>query len=92
MRNRQYHCDCGESDCNICNPPTPPVERPTIGRLVHFVQRGSGAHRAAMVTLVNLTGTVSLLVFNPHTQSTREHFVSPGVDEGTWHWPERESA
>jgi hypothetical protein len=71
--------------------------KPSIGRIVHYVAPGSAdgtyppAHRAAVITEVDSTGLVSLMVFNP----TGAHWVQElAYDEGgtpfTWHWPERE--
>jgi hypothetical protein len=73
-------------------------QNPSVGRMVHYVTYGTpggefpaGAHRAAVITEVWSTETVSLAVFNP----TRLFFNSGiGYDStaqkpGTWHWPER---
>ncbi len=64
---------------------------PTVGRIVHYLSRGSadGAYapacRAAVVTDVDDDGA-ALAVLNPTGA-----FFSPAVPEGTaggtWHWP-----
>ncbi len=72
--------------------------RPTIGRIVHYVARGSadGTYpctcRAAIVTAVDDAGQPALAVLNPEGL-----FFSPPLpyadatplSGGTWHWPAR---
>lgn len=74
-------------------------QRPSVGRVVHYTAPGSGdgvypqACRAAMVTEVQDTLALNLMILNP----TGTHFrlgvnEDPGHDEHmsyTWHWPER---
>jgi hypothetical protein len=74
---------------------------PSVGRIVHYVARGSadGVYpavcRVAIVTEVDSEDEVGLCVFNPtglHFRSIAEG-VNPHDEEtkvgGTWHWPER---
>jgi hypothetical protein len=72
---------------------------PSVGRIVHYVSRGSadGEYspecRAAIMTGVSSTGNVSLCVLNPEGM----YFTHPlPQDEdqsgGTWHWPEKVGA
>lgn len=78
-------------------PPLPkPAEKPTVGRIVHYVAFGTpggeyaaGAHRAAIVTEV-ADDAVTLHIFNPtgtHFRAGVKH--DPTHQPGTWHWPER---
>lgn len=72
--------------------------RPLIGRVVHYVSRGSAdgrfppACRAATVTEVDGT-TVGLCVQNPtglffHPLSDGGVSYAANSQAGTWHWPE----
>lgn len=71
--------------------------KPSIGRVVHYVARGSAdgkylpEHRAAIINDIYTDTLVGLTVFNPRGL----HWVEVEQDEktkagGTWHWPERE--
>jgi len=66
--------------------------KPSVGRIVHYIQ--GGEHFAAIVTTINSQSptSVNLCVF-PCDRGPENHYsVSQGgnVEEGTWHWPERE--
>ncbi len=67
-------------------------QKPTVGRVVHYVEEG-GAHRAAIVTeTYGESRAVGLYVFAPSVffaQSSVPEDQS-GEHPGTWHWPERE--
>jgi hypothetical protein len=79
--------------------------RPSVGRIVHYVSRGSADFkfpsvcRAAVVTEVHGDGAeadVSLAVLNPSGLFFDQEIPYAGVDPlaspppgGTWHWPER---
>lgn len=79
-------------------------DRPTIGRVVHYLSHGSpvlpdgtqayrSRCRAAVVTDLGKDG-ISLAVLNPtgmffDESVPADSFRSRG---GTWHWPEREDA
>jgi hypothetical protein len=79
---------------------TPEMPTPTIGRIVHYVSRGSAdgrypsTCRAAIVTAVE-GEQAGLAVFSPEglffSTDTR-HAVSDPLTGGTWHWPERHEA
>ncbi|MER5302122.1 hypothetical protein ABT039_22065 [Streptomyces lasiicapitis] len=69
----------------------------TIGRIVHYVSRGSAdghyapACRAAIVTAIDEAGHPALAVFTPEGQFTHPplpHADGPERRGGTWHWPE----
>lgn len=79
-------------------------QQPTVGRIVHYVSRGSsdGVHppacRAALINEVTDPagdaggGIVNLTVFIPN--GSYNHFDVSHVNAehaalGTWHWPER---
>jgi hypothetical protein len=73
--------------------------KPTVGRVVHYVSYGTprgeftSTCRAAIVAGVNGDGTLDLAVLNP-TGMFFNQSVWAGrseVQDGTWHWPERES-
>ncbi|MFJ9240992.1 hypothetical protein ACIRJ3_39145 [Streptomyces anulatus] len=81
---------------------TPPeIPTPTIGRIVHYVSRGSAdgrypsTCRAAIVTVVE-GEQAGLAVFSPEglffTTADTAHAVSDPPTGGTWHWPERVEA
>lgn len=67
--------------------------KPTIGRIVHYVE-GSGAHRAALITAVHSDKCVNLTVFYSDGIGffPSVMLVDPALDNApkTWHWPERE--
>lgn len=78
--------------------------KPTVGRIVHYVSRGSADGvfppkcRTATVSEVNEEGRVGLVVLNPdglffhslgHAAGPCPYSEDTKVG-GTWHWPERE--
>ncbi|TQE33061.1 hypothetical protein [Streptomyces ipomoeae] len=74
------------------------TQTPTIGRIVHYVSRGSAdgvfapACRAALVTAVDDTGQPALTVFTPEGHFSHPPLPHADATEergGTWHWPER---
>ncbi len=67
-----------------------PVQKASVGRIVHYVPDGSGEHLAALVTGVYEDG-VNLTVFDSDSMF-RAHSIpyDDGHDNGTWHWPERD--
>lgn len=79
--------------------PTTEIPTPTVGRIVHYVSRGSAdgrylsTCRAAIVTAIE-GEQIALAVLNPEglffTQSDTPHAISSPLTGGTWHWPERE--
>ena len=75
-------------------------QEPTIGRIVHYVTNEE--HRPAIVTHVHNFSMVNLQVFydghNDDQLSTSGTFWKSSIEhdeevkeQGTWHWPERES-
>jgi hypothetical protein len=74
-------------------------QTPSIGRIVHYVTYGAGAHRAAIITDVGFSGssgeptvvTASLAILNPTEMFFAQHlpFDPTGQQPGSWHWPER---
>ena len=72
------------------------MEGLAVGRIVHFVNEGSGETHAAIVTRVwnKETGCVNLTVFadseeNPVYRETSRLF-SESREPGTWRWPPRD--
>lgn len=76
--------------------------KPSVGRVVHYVSRGSADGvfpskcRAADITEVNDEGDVGLFVKNPdglflHPIAHESGPVPYDEDKagGSWHWPER---
>lgn len=72
------------------------MQTPTIGRVVHYVSRGSKdgvfepTHRAAVITEINYEDSVGLCVLNPLGIFFDDADYDPSFTPGTWHWPERE--
>lgn len=72
--------------------------KPTVGRIVHYVARGSAdgkfppVHRAAIVAAdpVDDYFTCNLVVLNPQGIFFDEVAFDPNKSPGTWHWPERD--
>ncbi len=73
------------------------MDKPTVGRIVHYVAYGTpggefpaGVCRAAVVTAVHAETDVSLCVMNPSGLFFNLTVpFDPGKKPGTWHWPER---
>lgn len=65
--------------------------RPTIGRIVHYVDFVDGSHRAAVVAEITLSG-LTLSVLRPDSGWLIQRSVNEGTVPGTWHWPELELA
>jgi len=72
------------------------MQQPSVGRVVHYVSRGSAdgvfapACRAAILTAVGPEDDADLCVFNPtglYFDQGLKHNESK--TPGTWHWPER---
>lgn len=72
------------------------IPKPSVGRIVHYVSRGSADGvfepecRAAVIAAVADECNVDLVVLNP----AGVYFNSATLDEdekcgGSWHWPER---
>jgi len=70
------------------------MEGLTPGRIVHYVNKDTGEHQAAMMTAVPETkgSVVTLTVFPPMAIpfAVAGVYQSPSNEPGTWHWPERE--
>jgi hypothetical protein len=69
--------------------------RPTIGRIVHYVSRGSADGvfepecRAAIIAAVDINEMVDLVVCNPNgLYFNRAMHDEADKKGGTWHWPE----
>jgi len=75
----------------------PPEQKPSIGRIVHFVGERDSINLAALVTAVNEDDTINLAVFGPNGgygfRQNVKHVEGPvqTTEEasGTWHFPER---
>ncbi|GGN39543.1 hypothetical protein FHR83_006696 [Actinoplanes campanulatus] len=66
-------------------------QKPSIGRIVHYVQYEGNKCRAAIITDVEDDGTVGLYVMTPDrgAHSQNECPYDDGHTYGTWHWPTR---
>ncbi|MER0443022.1 hypothetical protein ABR738_00275 [Streptomyces sp. Edi4] len=71
-------------------------ELPVLGRIVHYVARGSAdgrfpcTCRAAIVTAVDEAGQPALAVLNPeglYFNGSLPHAPAAPLTGGTWHWP-----
>jgi hypothetical protein len=68
-----------------------PAQKPSIGRVVHYVSGHTGDHYAAMITKVDPDGKVSLVIWPPNQPYIGDRAVeySEECAPRTWHWPER---
>lgn len=65
-------------------------QKPSVGRIVHYMSILNGDCLAAIVTRVHATGEVDLVVFypgDPDIDMPTE--ISEGTEGLTWHWPKR---
>lgn len=73
-------------------------QKPSIGRIVHYVLDGSGEHRPAIITRVYAPTCVNLHVFGDSGDLGRDinryptsvQYDPSGEASSSWHWPERE--
>lgn len=72
------------------------ADAPAVARIVHYVHAGhslgtrSSTCRAAIITEVHDSTTVSVCVFFPRGQAFYEKLVYDEQKVGaSWHWPER---
>lgn len=71
--------------------------KPSVGRIVHFVEvRRGDSHCAAVITRVHADTCVNLRLFEDHASydppsefKTRVFLDEDDKHSGTWHWPER---
>lgn len=63
--------------------------KPSIGRIVHWVNPSTSEHHAAIVTAVTDEGA-HLTVFRPDLAPLTVLSAQEGEGPDTWHWPERE--
>ncbi|WP_282795777.1 hypothetical protein [Streptomyces sp. CC224B] len=75
---------------------SPPAQPLAIGRIVHYVDRGSAEGRcpricrAALVTAVDADHQPALVVFSPEGQffpGPVPYTDAAPLTAGTWHWP-----
>jgi len=73
-------------------------QQPGVGRIAHYVARGSAdrriACRAAIITELGENGTVGLAELNPtglffHPLAAGGAPYDEDQAPGSWHWPER---
>lgn len=67
-------------------------QKPSVGRVVHYVSGRSGNHLAAIIAFVNEDGTVNLGAFDEfggHMQRRHVPYDASAKVAGSWHWPER---
>jgi hypothetical protein len=68
-----------------------PVEKATVGRIVHYVPDGSKEHIAALVTRVELGVGIDLTVFDSDSMFRAFSILhDANFGPGTWHWAERD--
>lgn len=66
------------------------MNRPSVGRIVHFVDYDGSTCRAAIVTECQVMGIDHLAVFGTdNVFFQRSVSYSESGEPGTWHWPER---
>lgn len=64
------------------------MQKPSIGRIVHYVNH-DGRHLAAIVTKVN-DSTIHIGVFDDSYVVVKYVDYDESAGSNTWHWPERE--
>lgn len=70
-------------------------QKPSIGRIVHFVGEHDGVHIAAIITAVHSDIEVSLTLFGPNggmgfrLNVLQNEGIETPFAGNTWHWPER---
>ncbi len=66
-------------------------QKPSVGRIAHFVQYDGNSCQAAIITEVEADGLVGLFVFTADrgSHSQNECHYSENHEHGSWHWPER---
>ncbi len=76
------------------------TDRPSVGRIVHYVGMGhslgtnasTSTCRPAIITEVKNDTTVSIAAFSTKALSFYDNLPQDeGKSGGTWHWPEREN-
>lgn len=76
-------------DAIIAGEPAPtPIQKPSIGRIVHYREPSADKIRAAIVTVVWSDTCVNLHVFG-ECGAYDVRSSSAGVGPGNWSWPER---
>lgn len=71
--------------------PKPTPEKPSIGRVVHYVKTATPreVHLPAIIVSVGDGPLVQLTVFSDIGGTTINVQARQGTGAGTWHWPER---
>lgn len=67
-------------------------QKPSVGRIVHYLPYGAAAPLAAIITRINEDETVNLTVFASDQIGAavmRFTYVSEGEYFGQWSWPPR---
>lgn len=70
-------------------------QKPSIGRIVHFVGDRDATHIAALITGVNEDNTVNLTLFGPNGgmgfrfNVKENQGIETPISLNSWHWPER---
>lgn len=69
--------------------------KPSVGRIVHYIEGSGGPCLAAIITAVHETGNVNLHVFEENADSMKRFGIEQAPVAGArvggqWHQPERE--
>ncbi len=68
-----------------------PVQKASVGRIVHYVPDGSSEHLAALITRVEPGVGIDLAVFDSDSMFRAFSILhDANFGQGTWHWPERD--
>ena len=71
------------------------AQKPSIGRMVHFVREIDRSHKPAVIITVWRKGQINLVVFDELGGEAGSYIaIKAGLDPtgrkiGSWHWPER---
>lgn len=82
-------CPSHEADEPVTKPSKPKMELPSVGRIVHYVDKDEN-HRAAIITDLNaFSGNCDLQLFPVTEGFVTDIEMNSQAAKYTWHWPER---